>query len=76
MEDCTFHSGKFARIGALRGSSWLTEIGNRRVGDICHIGRRPDQAVHQPRPGVDTYVGLHVEVPLITGRPRLPAVLV
>jgi hypothetical protein len=35
------------------------------LGDIRHVGGCPYQAVHQPRRGVDTNVGLHPEVPLI-----------
>lgn len=35
------------------------------LGDIRHVGGRPDQAVHQPRRGAYTNVGLHPEVPLI-----------
>ncbi|RMT26318.1 hypothetical protein ALP50_200246 [Pseudomonas syringae pv. spinaceae] len=35
------------------------------LGDIRHVGGRPDHAVHQPRRGVYTNVGLHPEVPLI-----------
>jgi hypothetical protein len=34
------------------------------LSDICHDGRRTNQAVHQSRRGVDTDVGLHPEVPL------------
>ncbi|CZT26036.1 hypothetical protein PCPL58_p2019 (plasmid) [Pseudomonas cerasi] len=36
------------------------------LGDIRHVSSRAYYAVHQPRRGVDTNVGLHPKVPLIT----------
>ncbi|RMO12366.1 hypothetical protein ALQ47_200012 [Pseudomonas cichorii] len=35
------------------------------LGDIRHVSGRPYYAVHQPRRGVYTNVGLHPKVPLI-----------
>ncbi|RML48499.1 hypothetical protein APX70_200144 [Pseudomonas syringae pv. maculicola] len=57
--------GRTGVSSVTRNIGFVTVQQLANLGDIRHVSGRPYYAVHQPRRGVYTNVGLHPEVPLI-----------